>query len=231
MASVQFGGGITKMVGSHGGATFTTNKGGAYVKSKPMGTKSLTIGQSLRAVSLAMLSKYYTFSLTPGQQAAWRTFAAITPVVNRLGNTTFLSGHQMFIKLNSPLSIAGAGVENSPPGSTAISMPTVITIAAVHGGPGTLHVTVATGAPAANEVGYISVSGPQNPGKASITSAMRHFALSPVLNIATDILAPYLSQYGSTPSLPGQRIFVRAQILNNVTGILSATLQASALWT
>jgi len=104
MALVVFGGGITKMIGSHAGNTFTSNKGGAVIKKKSKGTNPNTTSQVLGRATINIAAKAYSFALSDADRAAWRTYAATTPVINKLGNTTFLSAQQMFMKLNCPRS-------------------------------------------------------------------------------------------------------------------------------
>src|SRR3989442_15290551 len=101
MASVIFGGGVTNIVGSHAGNTFAHNKGGSYVKRKTLGTNPRSERQLRHRTVVGALAKHYTWVLSSSDRAAWATFASTNPVINRLGNTAYLSGQQMFAKLNA----------------------------------------------------------------------------------------------------------------------------------
>lgn len=46
-------------------------------------------------------------SLSPGDQYDWRIFALYTPVLNRCGQSYYLSDYRMFVHVNGPLSLFG----------------------------------------------------------------------------------------------------------------------------
>jgi len=231
MASVVFGGGITSMIGSHSGNTFARNKGGAYVKKKTHGTNPRSGLQSAHRTQVGQLARYYTFTLTDAQRSAWRTFASSSPVINRLGNTAFLSGQQIFAKVSAQILASGGAIIATPPASTIVGTPTGITIAAVHGGGGSVTITNFVAAAGANDRVIMYVSPPMNPGRAFISSALRRISSVGACNAAVIVTTDYLKHYGLLPTAAGQRIFVRIAVVNTATGITSALYQASDLWT
>jgi len=231
MASVIFGGGITNMVGSHAGNTFAHNKGGSYVKKKTHGTNPRSSNQSGHRTTVGRLAKYYTFTLTDAQRSAWRTFAATSPVINRMGNTIFLSGQQMFAKTSAQLLAAGFSIIATPPASGVVGTPTGIIINAVHGGGGSLTITNMVAAPGANDRVIMYCSPPMNPGRAFISSQLRRMPTICACNFAAFVTSDYTNAFGLLPTAAGQRIFVRIAVVNTTTGITSAFLQASDLWT
>jgi hypothetical protein len=231
MASLQFGGGISNMVGSSGGNTFARNGGGAYVKSKPHGTNPQTPAQSIQRSQTVMLAKYYTFTLSDANRALWRTFASITPVVNRLGNTTFLSGQQMFSKMNSQLARIGVTIVDTPPTSTAVGAMTVLTVTAVSGGGGHLYVGNTVPAPGADDRVIYFASPPLNPGVNYVSSALRRIPGYWATTASNIITSAYESVFGALPSAAGQRIFIRAAVQNITNGVTGPMMQATAFWT
>lgn len=231
MASVSFGGGITKVVGSHSGNTFSSNKGGAYVKRRTGGTNPRTATQTSARTRLALTSKYYTNTLSAAQQSAWRTFATTVPIVNRLGNTIFLSGQQMFSRLSSNLLSSGGSIVATPPASTAVGNPTNCTITAVSGGGGHLDITNFVSSATGSDKVLTYVSPPLNPGVNFVSSKLRLLATPANVNSTAFATTDYEAIFGLLPTSAGQRIFVRIIVVNTSTGITSAAFQTSALWT
>jgi hypothetical protein len=230
MATITFGGGITNAVGSHGGTTFARNKGGSYMKSKPNGIRPQTISQRTAQTNASTASKAWTYGLTDAQRTAWASFASITPVINRLGQTTFLSGQQMYVKLNSRLQRIGSSLLTLPPSSTAIGTPGSVTFAVVsHSGPLTIGLTV--GSPQSGDHAIFWMSPPMPPGRTSISSQLRLLPGTYTVNASVNVDSAYLSVFGARPSAGGQRMFVRGQVLNNSTGLTSAMVQGTAIWT
>lgn len=231
MASIVFGGGITNIIGSHAGNTFSRNKGGAYVKKKTHGTNPRSSNQMNSRTQVGRLAKHYTFLLTDPQRSAWRTFAATNPVVNRLGNTTFLSGQQMFAKVTANLLNGGYAINASPPASTAVGSPTALVIDALSGAGGHLKVqNTVVGFTAFDQI-TLWASPPMNPGRAFISSQLRRLGNSQAINANNTYNTDYLHNFGLFPGSAGQRVFIRVQVLNGNTGIQSALFQSSALWT
>lgn len=231
MASVVFGGGVTNMIGSHAGNTFARNKGGSYVKKKTHGTNPRSSNQMRTRTQVGRLAKHYTYTLSDADRAAWRAFAATTPVVNRLGNTTFLSAQQMFAKLNAVLLNSTGIVVNTPPASYAVGTPTAITIDATSGLGGHLHITVTTAGSGGSDNIALWVSPPMNPGRAFISSQLRRFAGLFTRDVMDNVTVDYTDLFGFLPPVAGQRIFVRTCVVNSTNGVSSAFLQNSALWT
>lgn len=231
MASVTFGGGITNIVGSHAGNTFSRNKGGSYMKKKPHGTNPGSLNQRKTRSLIAQVTQYYSFTLTDAERAAWAAFAATNHVINRLGNTTFLSAQQMFAKLNCPAFTNNGLIQNNPPASTAVGAPTSLTISADRTSGGQIFVELfATGLQVGDQV-VCWLSPTLNPGKGYVSSELRLMPGMQLPNILVNMISYWVAQFGSFPTAAGQRLFARAGIQNQVTGIKSPMLQNSCLIT
>jgi len=227
----MFGGGITTAIGSHGGTTFSRNKGGAYMKHKVKGVRTNTTQQTLLRTQFSYAAQYYTNTLTEAQRAAWRTFAASTPVTNRLGNTTFLSGQQMFCRLACNRQGDGLTILTTPPITTAVATVSACTITANSGIGGSLYLNATGIGVGASDKVVFYVSPPLNPGRAFVSSQLRRLGTSFLFAVTNDLTTAYLNQFGLTPVAPGQRVIVRSYGLNTSTGIMSAGFQSTTLWT
>jgi len=121
MALVKFGGGIIKMSGSIAGNVFARNRSGDYVRSwkKPINPQSPA--QGLIRSALAFLADRWHSALTAVQRQAWNLYAGNVAMKNALGETTYLSGYNHYIRSNSILKMlaltlvdAGPTVNNLP---------------------------------------------------------------------------------------------------------------------
>ena len=218
------------MIGSHAGNTFARNKGGAYVKKKMLGVNPRSVRQVANRTQIGQLSKEYTYTLSDAQRAAWRTFASTFPVINRLGNTTFLSAQQMYAKLNAAVLRNGSPSVVLPPASTAVGTPVSLTLVATSGGGGSLTANLATAGSGGSDKAMLFLSAPLNPGKNYVSSQLRALPVAIARDSTVNITTAYLTLFGALPSGPGQRIFARAFVLNTANGISSSAIQGSAIW-
>lgn len=100
--------------GSNAGTTWSHNKGGQYTRNRRTPTNPNSVKQQAIRNILGALSSAWS-ALTANQQTEWNDWAAINPVVDTLGSSINLSGHQAFVMLNSRLLQSGSTVNNSPP--------------------------------------------------------------------------------------------------------------------
>jgi hypothetical protein len=92
--------------GSIGGQTASHNRGGQYIRQRVVPTNPNTSYQQTVRGNFALLVSYWG-ALTAAERAAWETYAANTPVYNRLGDQIYLTGQQMYVKCNA-LRLAGS---------------------------------------------------------------------------------------------------------------------------
>lgn len=228
---MSFGGGITAQVGSAGGVTYSRNRAGAYVKRRAQPVNPSSPSQSAVRQLLPALVKSFNYVLNDSERAAWRTFSATYPTVNRLGNTIYLSGQQAYVKLSSQLLLLGNMTVNTPPVSTAI--PTVASLTLTLSSVTSPNVVFNAGVSYIDTACQIIVwfSGSQWPGRNYISSQLRRIPFGQPYNATVDVSAEWAAQFGSFPTGPGQRVFSRACVVNGTTGIVSPYFYANALWT
>lgn len=100
MANVKFGGGVVSMVGSIGGTTFARGPHGAYARARVDPTNPNSSGQQIVRGHFSSAASAWA-GITDAQRAAWELYAANTPVQNRLGEQTFLSGYNWYCACNA----------------------------------------------------------------------------------------------------------------------------------
>ncbi len=121
MALIKFGGGVVQASGSIGGTTYARNRFGNYSRSrtKPVNPQSQT--QGVIRSSLAYLSQYWSANLDVTERGQWATYAAAVPSQNRLGESVYLTGFNMFLRTNI-INIANGGAVIDA-GPTTLTMP------------------------------------------------------------------------------------------------------------
>jgi len=102
MALVKYGGGVVQMSGSIAGNTFARNRYGNYVRARTKPTNPSSVRQIKMRSILSTLTTRWSQTLSAAQRTAWQLYADSVAMVNKLGETVFLSGFNHFIRSNSP---------------------------------------------------------------------------------------------------------------------------------
>ncbi len=111
---------LAQMSGSLNGSVFSHNRGGQYARNRSIPANPATTRQGEVRTSLTVLSLQWGQVLTQAQRDAWSNYAASTPVTNRLGDQTTLSGIAQYTKTNQfRTSTLGAVPINDPPAPAA----------------------------------------------------------------------------------------------------------------
>lgn len=100
MALVKYGGGIIQMSGSIAGTTFARNRYGNYARARTVPTNPQTAPQTAVRSAMALLSTRWAQTLTAAQRTAWNLYGQSVSMLNRLGESTFLTGYNHYIRSN-----------------------------------------------------------------------------------------------------------------------------------
>ncbi len=111
----------TQISGSIGGTTWSHNRFGAYKRNRsipvnPNTPRQVAVRNRVRALAIA-----WENTLTQAQRDAWKLYASNVPWVNKLGQSVFLTGLNMYVRSNTI--ILGAGV------TRVDDAPTIFTLA------------------------------------------------------------------------------------------------------
>lgn len=101
MALVKFGGGITQMSGSIGGTTFARNRFGNYARSRTKPVNPNTILQTNVRGYIGLLAQKWHDTLISSQRIAWSTYANAVAMKNRLGESTYNTGFNHYLRVNT----------------------------------------------------------------------------------------------------------------------------------
>lgn len=101
--------------GSIGGATFSRNRSGAYIRKRATPINPNTERQADARNRMTDLSIRWTLTLTQAQRDAWDEYAANVPSSNKLGDAINLTGQNWYVASNALRLQAGlARVDAAP---------------------------------------------------------------------------------------------------------------------
>jgi hypothetical protein len=100
MSLVKFGAGIVQMSGSIAGVVHARNRFGNYIRPRTKPVNPGSSGQVTIREALAMLAQRWHDTLSAAQRTAWATYAAAVAMKNRLGESVYLTGFNMYLRTN-----------------------------------------------------------------------------------------------------------------------------------
>lgn len=121
----------TALSGALGGIVASHNRGGAYFRANTVPTDPGTPQQIIIRTILTNLALAWQTELTVAQRQGWETYADNVPVTNRIGETIFLTGQQMYVRNNTAREQAGLARINKPPVIFSLATLTAVTVGAV----------------------------------------------------------------------------------------------------
>jgi len=218
MAKFTPGIAVGAISGSIGGATFSHNRYGMYVRRRAIPTVATTEPAMNAKAILATASSAYQ-SLTAPEKLTWKTWASTNPVIDKLGQQQILTGHIAYIMLNSRLAKAGTAAITVPPltvnpdGLLTASI-TVDVLAAA-----TKIEFTPTPLGAADKL-WLQAAVLDSPGINYVQNLLRNITISEAA-LATDydFKADLEAVFGTV--IEGQKVVVMASVFNGATGQLS----------
>jgi hypothetical protein len=202
--------------GSQADTVASHNRAGQYYRNRR--TPVNTVGTGRRAIqrsNFGTASKAWS-TLSPSQQNAWASYAAGYPIVDALGQSITLTGHQMFVSVNSQLLNVGSPVTFSVPVSNATGGFVVPGFTVV--GAGAVTVTPNGNADPADFI-LIAFSRPVSGGVSFMKTFWQQTVVAGDFSTSYVATAAYTAQFG--PAASGQRVFCKLTPVNQygVTGV------------
>ncbi len=202
--------------GSIAGKTHSHNRAGQYTRNRrspvqPVGTgRRAFIRAAFGAASTAWAG------LSSSQQAAWTTYADSHPITDSLGQSIKLTGHQMYVAINTQLHNVGSAASSVPPVSSVVVAPIVTVYTAVAStGVVTITMTVTGGA---LDFILVAFARPQSSGRNQVSAFWQADSLpGNSVGNATEG-TKVVAQFGAL--VAGQRLFLKLTPVNQygVTG-------------
>lgn len=230
MAKVRFASGITSIRGKFNGSQFSVSGSGAILQNKCQQRKGATTGQSLRRSGFSFLGRRWN-SLSPAEKAANAAAAASYPLIDKFGNTYYLTGYQLLLRSNINLSTV-----ELPPVNVVPAVPLQPVgfewQQFVAGWYTTFDLTelyIAWGAstetPDFTVNAYVSYG--QSSGLSVYNGVYPIRLQAPIIN--SEVLIQFPGLNDSNPFQPGQKIFIKAELIDNSTGVVVDSIATSAI--
>lgn len=168
MALVKYGLGIAQLSGRIGGSVYARNPYSNYVRNHTVPVNPDTGLQQRARAALAVLVERWNETLTVAQRTAWNLYGSSVAMLNRLGETIYLSGFNHYIRSNSFL--AQYGITLIDDGPTTFTLADQDPITAIVGSEATQQFTLTfddTMAWPAEDNAYMTalMGSPQNPDR------------------------------------------------------------------
>lgn len=226
MAKVKFSALIAEMRNKLNGSVFARNRGGAYLRNKVTPTNPQTIAQVTARSLLTSYSQAWR-SLTEAQREAWKSVVDQWSRTDVFGDVVNPSGSSLYIRLNINISLAGGSAISTPPTPVGADALTALSVDASAGG-GTVDVTYAPASVPADHAMYIEATPMLSPGISNANSKFRYVQTFAAATASPeDIGNAYAAKFGSL--VEGQKLFIRAKLINKLTGEVSQKLVASTI--
>lgn len=139
MALIKFGGGVVGMSGSIAGTTFARNRYGSYARARTKPINPNTGFQQNVRSALSYLTTRWSQTLTADQRTAWNLYGSSVAMLNKLGETIYLSGFNHYIRSNTWLRTVGAAAVDAGP--VIFELPTADTTFAITASEATQEIT------------------------------------------------------------------------------------------
>lgn len=202
--------------GSIAGVTHSHNRAGQYTRSRRAPVQTVGTGRKgvIKAAFGAASSAWGV--LSGAVQAAWTAYANGHPYTDSLGQSIKLTGHQMYVAINTTLINCGAAQSAAIPATDAVFAAGFSAFTAVHAGAITL---TPTGSGGATDYLLIAMSAPQSGGRSFCKTFNQITKIAGNIVVATVLTPQYTAQFGSI--VAGQRIFYKLTPVNQY-GVVGA---------
>jgi hypothetical protein len=202
--------------GSIAGQTFSHNRAGQYQRNRRSPVQPVGTGRRAFMRSAFGAASTGWSGITSTQQAAWATYADGHPIVDSLGQSIKLTGHQMYVAINAQLHNCGQAASAVPPVSSAVVAP-VVTVYTAVAATGVVTITMTASGTAADFI-LVAFGRPQGSGRSQVNAFWQADVLpGNSVGNATEG-TKVVAQFGAL--VVGQRLFLKLTPVNQygVTG-------------
>lgn len=221
---------VSEIRGKIASSVFSRNRGGAIIRNRIKPINRRSTGQSTRRQTLGSLASSWR-GLTQSQRDGWNAGAQSFPVQNRLGQTNFLSGEQLYVRFNANLILIGESAITAAPSPFAFAIFTLSFTAEDPTVAATLSVVFSPSPLTSGNTLALYATRNLSPGiEAPNASEFRFIGqLDPADTTPSDQLSAYQAVFGDP--IAGQKIFLEARPIATASGQGGTPLRASAIVT
>jgi hypothetical protein len=230
MARIVSMGPLGTLSGKIAGQVMARNRYGAYSRNFTMPINPASDKQETARAVVADLAIAWS-ALTPGQRAAWDTYAAAVPLIGRTGQPDYITGFNHFVRSNaSRLRIAEARALDGP---TTLSMPSPDNTIAISASEATQQISVVfdiAGSWRSEDMGHMMVyAGYPQPATRNFYAGKMIFVNRINGQVAVPPVSPQLITFPAELQFAaGQKLFVQHRIMR-ADGRLSILFQVTCV--
>ena len=217
---------VAAVSGAIGGTVFSRNRGGAYTRNRAVPITSTTSFALAAKARFAAESEFWQ-TLTVAQRASWEAFALQRPIVDTLGFSRHLTGHQTWVGINSRRASLGDARLLVPPITSASPALTSLVLAADIG-LGNVDLTYTVTPLAAADELYIRAAVTNSAGINYIQNLLRLVGSSAAAQASPFDIETLVTDRLGTLTV-GQTLHVEVSVYDNLTGLLSLPIRDSAV--
>jgi len=226
MAKVKFGIGPADIRGKINGSVFARNRGGAYVRTKVTPLNPQSTRQVAARNLLTSLAQGFR-ALSQEQITAWNEAVTQWQTTDVFGDLVSPTGLALYVRLNSNISNGADSLISTPPAPTGAAALTEVTLSASVTGD-VFELAFAPGTVPSDHTMYVESTSMLSPGINNANSKFRFIEILGATSASpADLFASQTAKFGAI--VAGQKVYVRAKLINIVTGEVSLALKASAI--
>lgn len=211
--------------GKLGGHVASTNKGGAYFRTKTTPLNPQTTAQTTVRASLSALAQAWK-GLTAAQQLAWNNAVGSFATTQIFGSSKSISGISLYCRINQNITLAGGVAISVPPAIITVAPLTTFSLTAV--GAGAVTFTFAPTPVPANTVILVRMT---NNLSAGISFVKNHYRtveyIAPAATSPAVLTTTYVAKWGEP--VTGSKIWLEAKTVSKTTGLVSLPVQCNAV--
>jgi len=225
MAKILYGESVAQMSGSVGGTVHSRNRYGAYTRQRVHPTVATSDAANMAKTILSGVSAAWD-KLTSDERVAWASYAANNPIMDRVGMKQVLDGHAMFVRNTIRIRSAGGTPTGSPP--IGVTPGEVDTISVSGHETGQVASVAFTNSPLnADECLEVWGCVCQRVGQNYVKNKMRMLQTSdPAATSPFGVSTTWTARLGAL--VTGQIMKVQGRVINQVTGLVSRFMDATA---
>jgi len=228
MAKVLLGPLVGQISGSIGGATYSHNRFGYYIRQKVKPVVINSYWTQIQRSIFKMVTSAWK-DLTPAEALSWNVYAQNNPVTDCLGMSNTLTGHQAHQMLNINIMRTDGTLITAPPSVSAPTPFTSITINPSLANSGPILGFAPTPLTADQ---YIQIDGAitDSPNIKNVNAFFKRICYKwPSMPTAVQLKSNLEERFGTL--VIGQRVTLRCSIIDGTTGLQSVPLIATELLT
>lgn len=229
MSNVLYGGGVIDARGSVSGITMSRSRFGASHRAKVSPIQPQSPFQTEARNWLSNWSQTWSQVLTAAQRAAWNSYALTTPATNVFGQTSYLTGHQWFVRLNSNIQRCSGASILVPPAFTSMPGFTALSCTSSHVPGAVLRVFYAAPALPGTPYMYLFASQSLSPGIAYANNQLRFIGALPLAGSPINWEGSYLTRFRNVYPVGGRKTFILGTIVDQASGLQSAGFITSSI--